>query len=71
MVIAFVGVVVLAAGPGQSANALPLLLVVGAAFAFAIWNVLTKRYGPFGPFDVDGVVVAARGAAGYVDVVAP
>jgi hypothetical protein len=48
-VLAFVGVVVLAAGPGLSANALPLLLVVGAAFAFAVSNVLTKRYGPFDP----------------------
>jgi O-acetylserine/cysteine efflux transporter len=47
VVIAFAGVVVLAAGPGLSANALPLLLVVGAAFAFAVSNVLTKRYGPF------------------------
>ncbi|RQH11723.1 EamA family transporter [Bradyrhizobium sp. RP6] len=45
--LAFVGVVVLAAGPGLSANAFPLLLVVGAAFAFAVSNVLTKRYGPF------------------------
>jgi O-acetylserine/cysteine efflux transporter len=49
VVLAFVGVVVLAAGPGQSANALALLLVVGAAFAFAMSNVLTKRYGPFDP----------------------
>jgi O-acetylserine/cysteine efflux transporter len=47
VVLAFVGVFVLAAGPGLSANALPLLLVVGAAFAFAVSNVLTKRYGPF------------------------
>jgi O-acetylserine/cysteine efflux transporter len=47
VVLAFVGVVVSAVGPGLSANALPLLLVVGAAFAFAVSNVLTKRYGPF------------------------
>src|ERR1700761_3098367 len=40
VVLAFVGVVVLAAGPGLSANALPLLLVIGAAFAFAAANVL-------------------------------
>ncbi len=52
--IAFVGVVVLAAGPGLSANALPLLLVVGAAFAFALSNVLTKRYGPFDPLMLMG-----------------
>ena len=52
--LAFVGVVVLAAGPGLSANALPLLLVVGAAFSFAVSNVLTKRYGPFDPLMLMG-----------------
>src|SRR3954469_4716686 len=54
VVLAFVGVVVLAAGPGLSANAFPLLLVVGAAFAFAVSNVLTKRYGPFDPLMLMG-----------------
>lgn len=47
--IAFLGVVVLAAGPGMAANAFSLTLVIGAAFAFATSNVLTKRYGPFDP----------------------
>src|ERR1700749_76180 len=54
VVVAFIGVVVLAAGPGLSANALPLLLVAGAAFAFAVSNVLTKRYGPFDPLMLMG-----------------
>ena len=54
VVIAFAGVVVLAVGPGLSANALPLLLVVAAAFAFAVSNVLTKRYGPFDPLMLMG-----------------
>lgn len=54
VVLAFVGVVVLAAQPGPSANPLPLLLVVGAAFAFAVSNVLTKRYGPFDPLMLMG-----------------
>ncbi|MGE0563025.1 MAG: DMT family transporter [Pseudolabrys sp.] len=54
VVIAFVGVVVLAAGPGLTANALPLMLVVGAALAFATSNVLTKRYGPFDPLMLMG-----------------
>jgi O-acetylserine/cysteine efflux transporter len=54
VVLAFIGVVVLATGPGVSANALPLLLVVGAAFAFAVSNVLTKRYGPFDPLMLMG-----------------
>ncbi|MET4718463.1 O-acetylserine/cysteine efflux transporter [Bradyrhizobium japonicum] len=49
VLLAFAGVVVLAAEPGLSANGFPLLLVVGAAFAFAVSNVLTKRYGPFDP----------------------
>src|SRR6185312_1896360 len=31
-----------------------LLLVVGAAFAFAVSNVLTKRYGPFDPLMLMG-----------------
>jgi len=44
----------LAAGPGLSANALPLLLVIWAAFAFAVSNVLTKRYGPFDPLMLMG-----------------
>jgi O-acetylserine/cysteine efflux transporter len=30
------------------------LLVVGAAFAFAVSNVLTKRYGPFDPLMLMG-----------------
>jgi O-acetylserine/cysteine efflux transporter len=54
VVIAFAGVVVLAAGPGLTANALPLLFVVGAALAFAMSNVLTKRYGPFDPLMLMG-----------------
>jgi hypothetical protein len=57
--VAFVGVVVLAAEPGLSANALPLLLVVGAAFAFAVSNVLTKRYGPFDPLIVGGLLAVS------------
>src|ERR1700751_5468609 len=57
VVLAFVGVVVFAAGPGLSANALPLLLVVGAAFAFAVSNVLTKRYGPFDPLMLMGLLL--------------
>jgi O-acetylserine/cysteine efflux transporter len=52
--LAFAGVVVLAAERGPSANALALLLVVGAAFAFAVSNVLTKRYGPFDPLMLMG-----------------
>lgn len=48
------GVVMLAAESGLSGNGLPLLLVVGAAFAFAVSNVLTKRYGPFDPLMLMG-----------------
>ena len=54
VLLAFVGVIVLAAGPDLSGNGHPLLLVVGAAFAFAVSNVLTKRYGPFDPLMLMG-----------------
>ncbi|HVZ50537.1 MAG TPA: EamA family transporter [Pseudolabrys sp.] len=54
VLLAFTGVIVLAVGPSLSANALPLLLVIGAAFAFATSNVLTKRYGPFDPLMLMG-----------------
>jgi O-acetylserine/cysteine efflux transporter len=54
VLLAFLGVVVLAAGADRSGNALSLLLVVGAAFAFAVANVLTKRYGPFDPLMLTG-----------------
>lgn len=54
VLLAFAGVVVLAAGPGLSATALPILLVVGAAFAFAVANILTKRHGPFDPLMLTG-----------------
>jgi O-acetylserine/cysteine efflux transporter len=54
VLLAFVGVVVLFAGPGLSVNVLPILLIVAAAFAFAAGNVLTKRYGPFDPLMLIG-----------------
>jgi O-acetylserine/cysteine efflux transporter len=54
VMLAFGGVIVLATEPGRSASMLPLLLVVGAAFAFAVSNVLTKRYGPFDPMMLMG-----------------
>jgi O-acetylserine/cysteine efflux transporter len=47
-------VIVSAAGPGLSANAFPILLVVAAAFSFAVANVLTKRHGPFDPLMLTG-----------------
>lgn len=54
VLLAFLGVVVLAAGADRSGNAISLLLVVGAAFAFAVANVLTKRHGPFDPLMLTG-----------------
>ena len=54
VMLAFLGVVALAVDPGLSANPLALLLVVAAAFAFAVSNVLTKRHGPFDPLMLMG-----------------
>jgi O-acetylserine/cysteine efflux transporter len=42
---AFIGVV--AASGGISVNAIATVLVIASAFAYAVGNVLTKRYGPF------------------------
>jgi O-acetylserine/cysteine efflux transporter len=47
--LAFAGVALTAAGPGASLTLVPTLLVIGAGFALAVGNVLTKRYGPFEP----------------------
>jgi O-acetylserine/cysteine efflux transporter len=49
VVLAFGGVVVAAAGTHGSTNVIAALLVACAALAFAVGNVLTKRYGPFAP----------------------
>jgi O-acetylserine/cysteine efflux transporter len=45
VLLAFIGVV--AASGGISVNAIATVLVVAAAFAYAVGNVLTKRHGPF------------------------
>src|SRR2546430_14182544 len=45
VVLAFVGGVVLAAGAGLSENALPLLVWVGAGFAFAVYHGFEVRFG--------------------------
>ncbi|WP_158906911.1 DMT family transporter [Burkholderia sp. L27(2015)] len=45
VLLAFIGVV--AASGGISVNAIAAVLVAAAAFAYAVGNVLTKRYGPF------------------------
>ena len=54
ILLAFMGVAALATEPGPSAGTLPLLLVVGAAFSFAVSTVLTKRHGPFDPLMLMG-----------------
>ncbi|KLU25363.1 membrane protein [Caballeronia mineralivorans PML1(12)] len=47
VLLAFIGVV--AASGGISVNAIATGLVAASAFAYALGNVLTKRYGPFDP----------------------
>jgi len=54
VLVAFLGIVVIVAGPELSANAGPVLLVIGAAFAFAVGNVMTKKLGPFDPLMLTG-----------------
>jgi len=54
VLLAFVGVIVLTVVPGLSMSVFPILLVVAAAFSFAVANVLTKRHGPFDPLMLMG-----------------
>ena len=54
VLVAFLGIVVIVAGPELSANAGPVLLVIGAALAFAVGNVMTKKLGPFDPLMLTG-----------------
>lgn len=45
MAVAFAGVVLIAGAPRLAGNQLPILLIVAAAFFFAIVNILIKRLG--------------------------
>jgi O-acetylserine/cysteine efflux transporter len=65
VLLALGGVVVAAAGTHGSTNLTAALLVACAALAFAVGNVLTKRYGPFAPPDVDGMDVSLHRAPGH------
>lgn len=47
--LAFAGVALTVAQPSASAEIVPILLIIAAAFALAIGNTLTKRHGPFDP----------------------
>ncbi len=47
--LAFAGVALTVAQPRASAEIVPILLIIAAAFALAIGNTLTKRHGPFDP----------------------
>jgi O-acetylserine/cysteine efflux transporter len=56
MLIAFAGVYVLAGEPERMTSPLHLVLVVLAAFAWAVANVLIKRLGPINVFTLNGWV---------------
>jgi O-acetylserine/cysteine efflux transporter len=53
MLLAFAGVYLLAGGPSQRSSTWHLLLVVLAAFAWAVANVLIKRLGPINVFKLN------------------
>jgi O-acetylserine/cysteine efflux transporter len=56
MLVAFAGVYVLAGDPTRAPSAVHFLMVVGAAFAWALANVLIKRLGPISPFTINAWV---------------
>ncbi|AZF30859.1 Permease of the drug/metabolite transporter (DMT) superfamily [Pseudomonas sp. R4-35-07] len=52
IVIALVGVLTVLGGIGQGGELSGILLVIAAAFVFAVGTVLTKRWGPFNPMAI-------------------
>ncbi|MCP5363909.1 MAG: EamA family transporter [Hyphomicrobiales bacterium] len=58
MVIAFAGVYLLAGGPAKRLSVPHFLLIVGAAFAWSLANVIIRRIGPISPFQLNAWVGA-------------
>lgn len=58
LAVAFVGVVLVIGGPRHAANTGGLLLVVGAALAFAAGNVLARKHGPMDQWGLNAAVAA-------------
>lgn len=56
MLVAFAGVYLLAGDPARVPSLPPFLMVVGAAFAWALANVLIKRLGRINPFTLNAWV---------------
>lgn len=56
MLVAFLGVYLLAGDPTRTPSAVHFLMVVGAAFAWALANVLIKRLGAINPFTLNAWV---------------
>lgn len=56
MLVAFAGIWMLAGAPDEQPSLAHLLMVVAAAFAWAIANVLIKRLGPINVFTLNGWV---------------
>jgi O-acetylserine/cysteine efflux transporter len=56
MLVAFVGVYLLAGDPVRAPSVVHFLMVVGAAFAWALANVVIKRLGPINSFSINAWV---------------
>lgn len=54
IILALAGVLILGIGPEARINLIAILLVGTSALAFAVANVLTKKYGPFDPLMLMG-----------------
>lgn len=50
--LAFLGVLIVMGGTGKGGEVLGILLVIAAAFAFAVGTIMTKRWGPFHPIQL-------------------
>jgi len=54
IIIALLGVLMVLGGVGKGGALSGILLVIAAAFVFAVGTLLTKRWGPFNPVSISG-----------------
>ena len=66
MALAFVGIALISGSPEQRGNLLPILLVAGGAFTFALGQIMVKRIGQVGGITMIACVAAMAGPQLFV-----
>lgn len=61
MMLAFVGIALISGSPEQRGNLIPILLVAGGAFTFALGQIMVKRIGQVGGITMIACIAAMAG----------